>query len=126
MLCIVLALAFSSASTASVVDRLQHQSGSSADHDHMPFSKVVTDSHDHHHESDAAHPNPSDDTPDHQPGTGHHHHADSSSGLPAPLAQSSSWAGIGTRPWHPTVDDRMPGFLTHGPERPPKSNAIRV
>jgi hypothetical protein len=42
------------------------------------------------------------------------------------VSHEASWMFSGDSPWRPTVDARMPGFLTHGPERPPKAVAIRT
>lgn len=123
MLCIGLMFAFASANMANVVDRIQHQSAVVSDHDHLPFSKIVFDNSDH-PEHDTAGSGDTEDAPDHQPGTGNHHHADTGSGLLAPLSQGSSWVLSETGTWRPSADNRMPGFLTHGPERPPKSSAI--
>lgn len=123
MLCIGLMFAFASANMASVVDRIQHQSAVVSDHGHLPFSKIVFDS-SNHPEHDTADSGDTKDAPDHQPGTGNHHHADTGSGLLAPLWQDSSWVLSGTGAWRSSADNRMPGLLTHGPERPPKSSAI--
>ena len=125
-LCVALMLVFSSASMANVVDQIQHQSSASGNHEHLAFSKIVFEADDHQHDTHDSHPDDGDDAPDHQPGTGNHHHVDSGSGLFTPVSHEASWMFSGDSPWRPAVDGRMPGFLTHGPERPPKSSAIRT
>lgn len=126
MLCVALTLTFASASMASIVDRIQHQSSVASDHDHSPFSKIVFETSDHHHEPHTTDSDDGRDAPEHQPGTGHHHHADSGSGFLATPSQGSSWVFSRASSWRPAADNRMAGFLTHGPERPPKSSAIRI
>ncbi|MBB6192327.1 hypothetical protein FHS51_002570 [Sphingobium wenxiniae] len=125
-LCVALMLVFASASMANVVDRIQHQSSAASEHDHLAFSKIAFEVDDHHHDTQASNPDDIDDAPDGQPGTGHHHHVDGGSGLFTPVSHQASWLFSGASPWRPTVDDRMPGFLSHGPERPPKGVAIRI
>lgn len=126
MLCAALMLAFASASMASVVDHIQHQPGMTSSHNHHPFSKIVFDTSDHHHEHAAADLGEEEESPDRQPGTGHHHHVDSGSGMFVPVSHETSWTFSGALLWQPAVDDRMPGFLTHGPERPPKGSTIHT
>ncbi len=127
MLCVALTLTFASASMANIVDRMQHQSSVAGDHEHLPFSKVVFETCDQHHTHHSAHAHDCGDAPDHKPGTGHHHHhVDSGSGLLANVPQGPPWAFSDSSAWRPAVDGRMPGFLIHGPERPPKSSAIRI
>ncbi|MBU7590292.1 MAG: hypothetical protein KAF42_13880 [Sphingopyxis terrae] len=126
MLCIGLMLVFASASMASAVDRIQHQSSVVDDHEHLPFSKIVFETSDHQHESHTTDSTDGDDAPDHQPGTGNHQHVDSGSGMLGPLSQGSPWAFARASSWRPAADSLMADFLTHGPERPPKSSAIRI
>ena len=125
-LCVALMLVFASASMANVVDRIQHQSGATSEHEHLAFSKIAFEVDDHHHDTHESNPDKSDDAPDSQPGTGHHHHVDGGTGLFTPVSHEASWMFSGASPWRPTIDDRMPGFLTHGPERPPKGVTIRT
>ena len=126
MLCIGLTLVFASASMASVIDRMQHQSDASGDHNHLPFSKIVSEISDHQHEPHTSALDDKGDAPDHQPETGHHHHGDSGSGMLAPLSRGSPGIFLRASTGRPAADNRMSGFLTHGPERPPKTIANRT
>jgi hypothetical protein len=119
LLYVALTLVFASAGAAHVVDRFQHQPGAAGAHQHLAFSNIVFEAH------DDGHPDHDDDASDHRPGTGNHHHVDSGSGLLTPLSHKAIWMVSGDSSWRRAGDSRIPGFLTHGPERPPKSRAIR-
>src|SRR3546814_14717751 len=74
MLCIALTLVFAGASMTSIVDRVQHEAGVTADHEHLPLSIIAFDASDH----DGGHPEamtPDDSgkAPGHQPDDEHHH-----------------------------------------------------
>ncbi|MFZ3005272.1 MAG: hypothetical protein WA047_03795, partial [Phenylobacterium sp.] len=71
MCCIALSLVYASASAASVLDRVQHQSQPAQHHQHGAFSDLSFD--DHHQDGDAE--------TSHDPGSGHHHHADGPQGI---------------------------------------------
>src|SRR3546814_16829456 len=71
----------------SIVDRVQHEAGVTADHEHLPLSIIAFDASDH----DGGHPEamtPDDSgkAPGHQPDVEHHHHGDTGSARPAPMA----------------------------------------
>jgi hypothetical protein len=124
MLCIVLALAFAAVSATNAVNKIQHQPGDTAHHQHLPFSDILVDADDHHDD----HGNTDDrgETPaaDHEPGTGHHHHGDMAPGLPALASGETPMPGLGADR-HSLKPDRMVlGLATRGPERPPKGIAI--
>lgn len=124
-LCVALMLVSANASTANVVDQLQHQSTATGGHEHLAFSKIVFQVDDHQHDAYEPDPGDSDKAPDHQPGTGHHHHVDNGSGLFTPMSHEASWILSRASLWRPAVDARVPGFVTNGPERPPKSSALQ-
>lgn len=127
MLCIALTLVFAGASMTSIVDRLQHDVGVAADHEHLPLSVIAFDTSDHADgHSDATSPVNSEDAPSHQPGTEHHHHGDSGPSLAAfgTLGQAGVFPISSSQPF--VGDDRLASVLIHGPERPPKTIANRT
>jgi hypothetical protein len=126
MLCIGLTLVFASASMASVIDRMQHQSDASGDHNHLLFSKIVSEPSDHQHEPHKPDLDDKEDAPDHQPGTGHHHHGDSGASLAAFGMQGQAGAFPTSSSLSPVPDDRLADVLIPGPERPPKTIANRT
>lgn len=126
MLCIVLALAFAGASAASAVNGIQHRPGSSAHHEHMPFSDMLVDADDHHDDHGNAGDRDGSPAADHQPGTGHHHHGDSGSGLPAFTSTEMPMPGLEAGQHDLTRDPAPPGLSSYGPERPPKRRTTSV
>jgi hypothetical protein len=126
MLCIGLTLVFASASTANGIDRMQHQSDASGEHNHLPFSKIVSEISDHQHESHQPVLDDKGDASDHQSGTGHHHHSDSGPSLPAFGTQGQAGIFVRSSSLSPVADDRLAGVLIPGPERPPKTSANRT
>ncbi|WP_148276615.1 hypothetical protein [Sphingobium sp. SYK-6] len=127
MLCIALTLVFAGASMASTVDRFQHQTGVSADHEHLPLSIIASDmGDDGDGHSDTTNPDDSGSVPNHQSGAGHHHHGDAGSSLPALGSQGEGGLFQASLSQPPVADDRLAGILIHGPERPPKNIANRT
>src|SRR3546814_16531035 len=91
MLCIALTLVFAGASMTSIVDRVQHEAGVTADHEHLPLSIIAFDASDH----DGGHPEamPPDDSgqaPGHQPAVENHNQGDTGAELTAPMAQAQA------------------------------------
>ncbi|MDO8802096.1 hypothetical protein [Phenylobacterium sp.] len=109
MCCIALSLVYASASAASVLDRLQHQSQPAQHHEHGAFSDLSFD--DHHQDGDAERI--------HDLGDGHHHHADGPQGIlgenPGRSVGASSTERLAFLSDHLIASRGLPG-----PERPPK------
>lgn len=132
MLCVALAMVFAGASSASVVDDLQHETGVAHEHG-AQLSLVSVDDHAavdagqaHEHADDEAAGQEVGDVSDPAPGAGHHHHADAPVGAPggsvtveaAHLASAVS----GAEPRETNPKGVRPGGL----ERPPRPLAILV
>lgn len=115
MFCIALALLYATASAASVLDRVQHQSQPAQHHEHGAFSDLTFD--DHHQDSDAE--------ANHDPGNGHHHHADGPQGIlgdgQGRSVSTSSTERLAIRSDHLTASRGSPGL-----ERPPKDRTLSV
>jgi len=127
MLCIALTLVFAGASMTSIVDRLQHEVGVIADHEHLPLSVIAFDMSDHSdRHSDTTNSVDNEGAPSHEPDTGHHHHGDTGSSLPALGAQGQVVFFLASASQPFADDDRLAGVLIQGPERPPKTIANRT
>ena len=115
MFCIALSLVYATASAASVLDRVQHQSQPAQHHQHGAFSDLSFD--DHHQDGDAE--------ASHDPGSGHHHHADGPQGILGEDEGRGVSASSSER--RAILSDQLiasPG--SPGPERPPKAVTISV
>jgi len=115
MFCIALSLVYATASAASVLDRVQHQSQPAQHHQHGAFSDLSFD--DHHQDGDAE--------TSHDPGSGHHHHADGPQGILSEDPGRNFSAGSTER--QAIRSDQLiasPG--SPGPERPPKGLTFSV
>lgn len=113
--CIALSLLYATASAASVLDRVQHQSQPAQHHEHGGFSDLSFD--DHHQDGDTE--------TNHDPGSGHHHHADGPQGILGENQGCGVSASLTERP--AILSDQLitsPG--SPGPERPPKHLPISV
>ena len=116
MFCIALALLYATASAASVLDRVQHQSQPAQHHQHGAFSDLSFD--DHHQDGDAE--------AGHDPGSSHHHHADGPQGI---VGEDQRRSGVGA-----SAGERLAILSDHliasrgspGPERPPKDLAFSL
>jgi hypothetical protein len=124
VLCAALSVVFAGASTASVVDKIQHQAQAAHYHEHVVFSGVAVG--DHHQDGDpaanigdAAEVQDGDPLADHQPGNGHHHHTDGSTGILAVVDLLHAPPPPGARLMGGS-DDLIPTRGSPGPDRPPK------
>ncbi|MBR7620007.1 hypothetical protein JKL49_11470 [Phenylobacterium sp. 20VBR1] len=115
MFCIALSLLYATASAASVLDQVQHQSQPAQHHQHGAFSDLSFD--DHHQDGDSE--------ASHDPDSGHHHHADGPQGIIGEDAGRSVGASSTER--RAILSDQLivsPG--SPGPERPPKGLTFSV
>ena len=81
LLCMLLALIFTGASTAGIIDKLQHPPGASVVHEHFVFSEISAVYADvDHHETSTGEDDHDQGSDSNQTG-GHHHHGDSGSGI---------------------------------------------
>jgi hypothetical protein len=124
MLCIVLAMAFAAVSATNAVNKIQHQQGGAAHHEHLQFSDILVDADDHHDDHDNANDREENSAANHQPGAGHHHHGDMTPGLPALASGETAMPGLGADRHSLKPDGGVLGHPTRGPERPPKGIAI--
>lgn len=108
-LCIALALVFVGSGAASVINAVQHMTGTPGNHEHVLFSNISLDDRDHHSDQHSGHAG------------GHHHHGDIATGMPLFVP-----TGIATPI---TTGDRNPRPRDHVrisvrqslPERPPRA-----
>ena len=115
MFCIALSLLYATATAASVLDRVQHQSQPTQHHQHGGFSDLSFDDHHQDGDSDASH----------DPGSGHHHHADGPQGIIGENQGCGVSASSAER--LAILSDQLiasPG--SPGPERPPKHLSISI
>lgn len=121
IICIAATVMFAAASTASLVDQVQHGTGSPHEHGlHMAFSQVHAD-----HGSDTAASQDAGESDD-QGSVGHHHHGDGLTGALSGSAPSAvvarSTEAIRLAPNPEGLKSIRPGGL----ERPPKDLAKLV
>lgn len=120
MLCVALALAFATSSTASVMDRLQHVNDIT--HQHASTPSVHLDHHD--AAADADHAPPADTAGDDGRGDRHtgpgHHHVDAPVGAPIPAAGEALRLLAVTIARDIQRSSRADGIQPGGLERPPR------
>ncbi|MBN9534366.1 MAG: hypothetical protein J0I26_12970 [Alphaproteobacteria bacterium] len=124
--CIALVLVFTAASVSNTVNGFQHRLGGPIHHGHLIFSNIVFDTADQHAAGHNMASSQSDQTPDHEPETGHHHHGEAGSGpvlfqtgALEPLACAGGKLSL-------AADRLVSEHCVLGPERPPKAITISV
>ena len=127
LLCMLLALVFTGASTAGIIDKLQHLPGAGVDHEHFVFSDISAEHADVDHQATSTWEDDHDQGSDtNQTGGHHHHHGDSGSGI-ALTNFGAVFSFFQNRA--PLIDfrDRMTqGLMVHGPLRPPRALSHRA
>jgi hypothetical protein len=108
-LCIALALVFTGSGAASVINEVQHMTGTPGNHEHVLFSNISLDDRDHHSDQHSGHAG------------GHHHHGDIAHGMPLFLPTGIAAAiTTGDRNLLPRDHLRVSIRLSL-PERPPRA-----
>ncbi len=115
MFCIALSLLYATASAASVLDRVQHQSQLAQHHEHGGFSDLSFDDHHQDGESDASHDR----------GSGHHHHTDGPQGIIGE-GERRGVSASSTQRLAILSDHLISSPGSPGPERPPKGLTFSV
>ena len=109
LLCVALALVFTGAGAASVINDVQHMTGTPGNHEHVLFSNIAMDDRDHHSDQHSGHAG------------GHHHHGDIATGMPL-LLPTGIAASIATGDRNPLMRDHLrPSIRMPQPDRPPRA-----
>lgn len=109
LLCVALALVFTGAGAASVINGVQHMTGAPHSHEHVLFSNISLDDRDHHSDQHSGHPG------------GHHHHGDIATGMPLSVPTGIATA-IATGDRNPLPRDHVRISIRLSlPERPPRA-----
>ncbi len=108
LLCVALALVFTGAGAAAVINDVQHMTGTPGNHEHVMFSNISLDDRDHHSDQHSGHAG------------GHHHHGDIATGmllLPTGIATP-----IVSGDRNPLMrDHQRQGIRLPQPDRPPRA-----
>lgn len=108
-LCIALALVFVGSGAASVINDVQHMTGMPGNHEHVLFSNISLDDHDHHSDQHSGHAG------------GHHHHGDIATGMPL-FQPTGIDTQIATGDRNPLPRDHVRVSVRQSlPERPPRA-----
>lgn len=108
LLCVALTLVFTGSGVATVITDIQHMTGASGNHEHVLFSNISLDDHDHHSDQHSGH------------GGGHHHHGDIATGMP--LLPTGIATPIATGDRNPLLRDHLRhGIRLPQPDRPPRA-----